>query len=471
VCTRIVCAALRLTARRKMTRTPVFVLLLLVAALLPGIAKASDDLAALDSDLSLLEAEADVYAPEGSASGVLAAAQAYAEKKVNKAVEAGKALLAQAAEEGRKEAEQLGPAPAKPKSLTLEKQQAEIKRLAKLEAAKIAQKQAIAKAKAAVAKAKAAAKRALAPFKGQKLKPDSQGVYGGVNFGLPKADTLPSGAATKKDSGRTAFNRFDKYGPKKNIYGRKKSCLKDIAAHFDEKDIYESKKLALIQQMQHVKSRVHATQIRSRLANLETWHQMMQKKFLMSAKQLKRHKARMERLMDVHLPQDLKDQLKANKVAKRAGQKLPFPLAHAKAMKIMRQKRKQIERQDALHARGFKRMLRPEINDKGFPSMDPISTVLREQIWRPVKTGKRWSTDKGVMELADNVVKAASKDHEDFVYGPIAGPILKGKLYTPETEKLGVPNFLRYFPWPKTPAKTVTMDDKVRVQQSYYQTW
>jgi hypothetical protein len=248
--------------------------------------------------------------------------------------------------------------------------------------------------------------------------------------------------------------------------------LKDIAAHFDEKDIYDSKKIALLQQMSTAKSRAHATQIRSKLESLETWHQMMQKKFLMSAQQQKQHKRRVEAMMDLHLPQELKDQLKANKVAKRAAQKLPFPEAHAQAMKILRSKKNEIQRQERMATHGHKRWLRPEINDKGFPSMDPISSHLRERLWRLVETGDEWSTDKQEMERAENIVTAAHKQHGDFVEGPIAAPILRGKLYHPQTERLGVPDFLTKFPeeWKKQEDK-VTMDDKVKVEQSYHQTW
>jgi hypothetical protein len=307
-------------------------------------------------------------------------------------------------------------------------------------------------------------------FKSSKAKPDAAGVFGAVNFGVRKIDSSPVPPAAFSGE-RTALNKFDKFGKKKDIYGRKKSCLKDIAAHFDEQDIYESKKMRLLQRIEHARSRTHALKLRSKLANLETWHQMMQKKFTMSANQAKAHQARMERLFDAHLPQELKDKLKANKIAKRAAQKIPFPTAHAEALKILRQKRSLIQRDDRLKSQGQKKMLRPEITNKGFPSMDPISSHLREKLWRNVNTEESWSTSKADMELAEGVVTRAHKSHGDFVEGPIAEPMLRGKLYKPDTEPLGVPNFLVHFPWPKNPEEKVTMNDKVKVEQTYHQTW
>jgi hypothetical protein len=49
--------------------------------------------------------------------------------------------------------------------------------------------------------------------------------------------------------------------------------------------------------------------------------------------------------------------------------------------------------------------------------------------------------------------------------------MLKDMLYHPDTERLGVPNFLTKFPWPTAVDEKVTMDDKVKVEQTYHQTW
>lgn len=450
-------------------------------------------LSAIDSDLSLLESEAS---KSESGSSVLAAAEAYATAKVSSAISEGKSLVSAAVAAGRADAVAAGPAPLSAKAAEakrklaakekMEKANAEIKVKAAIKAeakAKAKQIAAVAAAKhtAKLAKAKAARDLALAaakkleavrnsPFRAAGFKHNKQGVFGRVNFGITKADSLPSTPAAKKGK-LNALEKFSKYAPRKNIYGRRKSCLKDIAAHFDEKDIYDSKKMSLLQQMSSAKSRLHATKLRSKLNSLETWHQMMQKKFLMSATEAKAHEKRVEALFDEHLPADLKDQLKQNKVAKRAGQKTPFPLAKKQAFKILRSKRTQIQKNERLQANGHKRMLRPEINDHGFPSMDPISSQLREKLWRNVETQQEWTTDKAEMERAENIVTNAHKQHGDFVEGPIAAPILKGALYNPDTEKLGVPNFLTKFPWPLKEEEKVTMNDKMRVEQTYHSTY
>lgn len=456
-----------------------------------------------------------------SAAEVLAEAQKYAKTKVSNALQKGKSILADAAAAGRLEAkksvstakspaEKLAHAAEKAEKQALKKAkklEAKAAQEAKAQKAKLSKLKAAEKAKKAKQAAlKAKAARKASPFRGRHLKADKDGVFGGVSFGLPKIDSTP--VPLKDAPKRTALERFSKHGPKKNIYGHHKSCLKDIAAHFDEKDIYESKKLSLLQKMSTAKSVAHAQRLRSKLQNLETWHQMMQKKFLMSANEQKDHQRRVEKLFDEHLPQELKDQLQANKVAKRAAQKIPFPEAQAQAFKILRSKRKEIQRADRLTQHGHKRMIRPEINDKGFPSMDPISSSLREKLWRTVETQDEWSTEKTDIERAENIVTAAHKAHGDFVDGPIAEPMLRGKLYHPDTERLGVPNFLTKFPCqfkdqnkerhrikscinvgdsltcvstmmlfsltlfsgPMVDEK-VTMNDKVRVEQTYHQTW
>lgn len=427
---------------------------------------------------------------------MLADAKKYAESRVSHALQKGERLLADAAAAGRSEAEKVGPAQQKAiinKAVADKTMSAALKAKAAAETKKAKEAKAAAK-KAAELKAKQAKRKAHmallaqrkkqladiaakklaakenSPFRGQRLKATKNGVFGAVDFGLPKSESLPS-APTAAARKRNALERFSKFGPKKNIYGRMKSCLKDIAAHFDEKDIYESKKMSLLQKMSNTKSLAHAQRLRGKLQSLETWHQMMQKKFLMSAAEQKQHEKRVEALFDEHLPQELKDQLKQNKVAKRAQQKLPFPNAQAQAMKILRSKRKQIQSMDRLKAHGHKRMLRPEINDKGFPSMDPISSSLREKLWRNVETQDEWSTDARDMERAENIITAAHKAHGDFVEGPIAEPMLRGKLYHPATEKLGVPNFLTKFPWPIKEEEKITMNDKVKVEQTYHQTW
>lgn len=435
----------------------------------------------------------------------LAAAKVYAQEALARAQTQGEALLADAAAAGRKDAAALIPknSPDSPEVVAqqLKLQKAEVEKTesavrasveeasalhAEVEAKKVqvAAEQATAEAKAQAAKAEAEQQAvqaqkdlkqrqeqdalALSPFTTTKLSADKAGVFGGVSFGLPLSESIPTTPVAQQRN--SAFNRFKKFDKKKDIYGRKKSCLKDIAAHFDEKDIYETKKMSLLQEMSSTKSRALATQIRSRLESLETWHQMMQKKFLMSATEMKVHKQRVAALMEEHLPQELKDQLAQNKVAKRAAQKIPFPDAHAQAMKILRSKRLEIQKNENLKALGHKRMLRPEINDKGFPSMDPISSSLREKLWRTVETQDEWSTDSRDLEKAENIVTNAHKAHGDFVDGPIAAPMLKDLLFNPDTERLGVPNFLTKFPWPLVDEK-VTMDDKVKVEQTYSQTW
>jgi hypothetical protein len=442
----------------------------LLALLTAAATQASPSLESIDNDIALLEAEAELH------DDVLTAAQSYANTKLAAAQEQSRNILAAAAAEGAKEGDAAGPAPlpaASSKPVLSDAEKLKIQQQAAADAAKVAAAQAA--KDAAIAAAKKAARRAKrlasSAFASAGMKHDANGVFGGIDFGIPKADAIPSTKGLKKAAKRSALERYSKYGPKRNIYGRKKSCLKDIAAHFDEKDIYETKKFALLQQMDKTKSRAHATQIRSKLANLESWHQLMQKKFMQSAAEAKQAQKKLERLFDAHLPQELKDQLQQNKVAKRAAQKIPFPDAMERAMAYLRSKRSEIQRDERLQTAGHKRMLRPEIRDKGFPSMDPISSLLREKLWRNVNTENEWSTDKGEMERAEGIVTAAHKAHGDFVEGPIAAPLLKGKLYTPETEKLGVPNFLHYFPWPKKPEEKVTMDDKVKVEQTYHQTW
>jgi len=299
---------------------------------------------------------------------------------------------------------------------------------------------------------------------------DSNGVFGAVKFGLPKSEAIPSSQPLRRrKDGRSALNNLDQEA--KNIYGHPKSCLKDIAAHFDEKDIYESKKLRLLQKIDQANDLRVASKLRKRLGNLEHWHQMMQKKFLMSANEQKEFEKRQERLFDAHLPQALKDQMKANKVAKRAGQKLPFPDAKKKALKMLRTLRHTIAKDERMTSLGHKKMVRPNIDNPGFPSMDPISSQLREKLWRQIETQDEWSTDSADVEKATNIVAAAHKAHGDFQEGPIAEPLLRGKLYKPDTEPLGQPHFLTEFPWPKTPETEVTMNDKSRVEQTYHQTW
>jgi len=295
-------------------------------------------------------------------------------------------------------------------------------------------------------------------------------LFGAVDFGVTKAESTPTSVPiVPRKSNAHVYNQTD-VGTL-NIYKHPKACLKDIAAHFDEADIYESKKISLLQQMEHAKSRKVAHHIRTKLASLETWHQMMQKKFLASATEARDQKRRMEHLFDAHLPAELKQKLAANKVAKRAAQKIPFPGAHEEAIKYLKSKRTEIMRDERLHALGHKVMHRPTIDNPKFPSRDIISSHLREKLYRNVNTENHWSTDSGDLERAENVVRKAHKAHGDFVEGPIAAPLLKGKLYHPETEKLGVPNFLHYFPWPKKPASHVTMDDKVRVEQTDHTTY
>jgi len=198
---------------------------------------------------------------------------------------------------------------------------------------------------------------------------------------------------------------------------------------------------------------------------------MMQQKFSASSRQRKAQIAREDALFDAHLPKELLEKIKANKVAKRAGQKPPFPGARKLALEILKSKRDEIERSDRLRDLGHKVIIRPKINNPTFPSQDPISGHLREKLWRRVHTENAWTTDANDLERAENVVRKSHKAHGDFVEGPIAAPLLKGKLYHPETEPLGVPNFLHSFPWPKKAEEKVTMDDKVKVEQTAFQTW
>jgi len=392
-----------------------------------------------------LEQEAD----SSSGDDPLASAQAYATSAVAKAVEAGQAILAEAAAKGRADAEADGPAPLKLSAL-----KQDIKATEKLGAKTSIQQK----------------KYLPTGFHSAKLSQDSNGVYGAVNFGVTKKDSIPSSKGKGKRRRGTHLNKLREHD-NKNIYGKKKTCLKDVAAHFDEKDIYEAKKISFLQQLDQTKSRKLAGKIRKKLRNLESWHHVMQQKFLASSQERKDQLRREEALFDAHLPQDLKDKLKANKVAKRAGQKLPWPGAHKEALAILRSKRESIARDDRLRETGHKVMIRPHITNPTFPSRDPISAHLREKIWRQVNTEKKWSTDSNDLERAERVVEKAHKQHGDFVEGPIAAPLLKGKLYKPETEPLGVPNFLHYFPWPKKPQDKVSMDDKVKVPQTYHQTW
>jgi hypothetical protein len=264
----------------------------------------------------------------------------------------------------------------------------------------------------------------------------------------------------------SAMYKHDPAAPKKTIYGRKKSCLKDIAAHFDEKDIFEAKKQSLIQQQERATSLQEAQAIAKKLKNLESWHAMMQKKFMQSEAESKAAEKRLWNLFEAHLPAELFGQLKSNKEAERSALPIPFPKAKAQAMKLLRSKRNEIRRDQKLKKLGFKKFIRPNITNPEFPSMDPISTHLRGQLWRRIATDGKWSTDNFELEKGDKLEKAAFQQHSDFVEGPIAKPLLKGKLYEPETEALGVPNFLTNFLWPKEPEKEITMDDKMKVEQT-----
>jgi len=229
--------------------------------------------------------------------------------------------------------------------------------------------------------------------------------------------------------------------------------------------------MSLLQQMDVATSRELADKLRSELRSLETWHHMMQQKFSASSRQRKAQIAREDALFDAHLPKELLEKIKANKVAKRAGQKPPFPGARKLALEILKSKRDEIERSDRLRDLGHKVIIRPKINNPTFPSQDPISGHLREKLWRRVHTENAWTTDANDLERAENVVRKSHKAHGDFVEGPIAAPLLKGKLYHPETEPLGVPNFLHSFPWARKAEEKVTMDDKVKVEQTAFQTW
>jgi len=206
--------------------------------------------------------------------------------------------------------------------------------------------------------------------------------------------------------------------------------------------------------------------VEKKLANLETWHHMMQKKFAQSAAQARASEKRLERLFKAHLPDEMLKKLEANKQAVRAAKPLPYPKARAEAMKVLRAMRNDIRRDQRLKKLGHKKYIRPHIRNPKFPSMDDISTELRGRMWRRVKTNKKWSTDSHQLEKAERLVKKAFDQHADFVEGPIAAPLLKGKLYHPETEALGVPNFLHKFPWPKVPEKEVSMDERLPVKQA-----
>jgi len=395
-----------------------------------------------------------------------------------------KRLLKQAELEGQMDAEKQGgiaPVIRVPRSVRA-KQDAAKEAQAKKEALAIlhheekvmAKKAAGKKAAKAAAAALRAANHAKAARKSQKLKQDKRGLFGSVNFGISKAESLPSTAVAPKlrgQKGRSAMYQFDRFAPKRNIYGRKKSCLKDIAAHFDEKDLYEQKKLSLIQQASHAKSTNLANKLRRKLVNLEQWHQMMQEQFRFSAKQRKKAVARENKLFDAHLPQELKDQLAANKVAKHAGRKIPFPNAHNKALQTLKKLRRTIEKDDRMREMGHKKIILPYVNDPNFPSRDRISSHLREKLYRRIETEKQWSLNPHDMEHGEKLVEKAHKDHGDFIEGKIAAPILKGKLYKPEVEPLGVPDYLHYFPWPKVDDMKATIDDKVKVEQMYHQTW
>jgi len=116
-------------------------------------------------------------------------------------------------------------------------------------------------------------------------------------------------------------------------------------------------------------------------------------------------------------------------------------------------------------------MVRPEIDNPKFPSLDPISSSLRERRWRQVSLDDKLSTNKDEIEAAEKLVSVSHKQHGDFMDGPIAEPLLKGKLYNAKTEPLGVPNFLTNFPWPKHPDEHISMDEKVKVEQTDFTTY
>lgn len=390
-------------------------------------------------------------------SSAVDSAKDYSEKRLKTASKNSKTLIKQAKALGKADAEK-----ALPKALK------GLKKLTKKAQAKAAANKKVIKAALKKAEAAALAEAQFSPFRPLSMKPDKRGVFGAVNFGTALGDSNPSSRPTPKsttDVRRSAIRKLAKFANQKDIYGRPKACLKDIAAHFDEKDIYEQKKLALVKKAAEADSAEVADKIRKKLANLEMWHAMMQKKFMASAAEHKAYQRKMERLFSTHLPAALKKQLDENKLAKRAGQKLPHPGAMKQAMSILKGLRSKLRRDARLKKKGYKKMVRPVLNDPEFPSMDPISTHLRGRLWRTVYTEDHWSTDDGDLEVAGNLVDKAFQQHGDFVNGPIAEPLLKGKLYEAKTEPLGVPNFLVKFPWPKTEEK-VTMDDKVKVEQT-----
>lgn len=315
-------------------------------------------------------------------------------------------------------------------------------------------------------------------MRGKGLKKNALGIYGGVVLGISKADSAPNAgtpgaaaAAAAAAAQQKTCCLDDVEDGDKNLYGQQKSFLKDIAAHFDEKDIFESKKARLEARLKDTTDRTLAYALRKKLLNLETWHQMMQKKFLMSSQEAKAHAKKVDALFDAHLPKELKDQLAANKVAKKAGQKLPFPEAHKKAIAFMKTIRTKLARTARLKGLGHKVMVRPEIDNPQFPSLDPISSGLRERRWRQVSLDDNLSTDKNEIEAAEKLVAVSHKQHGDFMDGPIAEPLLKGKLYNAKTEPLGVPNFLTNFPWPKHPDEHISMDEKVKVEQTDFTTY
>lgn len=236
---------------------------------------------------------------------MLAAAKAYAEKTVSAAVASGEQLLAKAAAEGAVEAAQAGPAAAPAPEERAKLQAAEAAK-ASNEAAAAAAKESADKAAAAAKEAEAAKQlaaaqaeqervrllRATLPFKSAKLPADKRGVFGGLMLGASMEESLPAAVRVLPAAmSNSALYKQDPLAPKRNIYGRKKSCLKDIAAHFDEKDIYEAKKTSLLQLQARAESREEAETVTKKLENLETWHAMMQKKFLMTNSQAQAHES------------------------------------------------------------------------------------------------------------------------------------------------------------------------------------